>query len=95
MRRISKNIRTSLENEKRSISRRSCVLLATGSFNPIHRSHISNLKTVKHYLEQHSERPLNVLAAFLSPSQYVPTSLIYFRFVSIAFFLVMTMFTLN
>jgi hypothetical protein len=49
----------------------SCVLIITGAFNPIHRSHIANLRLVKNYLENHESRPMNVLAAYLSPTQYV------------------------
>ncbi|UJR21428.1 hypothetical protein I4U23_024514 [Adineta vaga] len=45
-----------------------CVLIITGSLNPIHRSHIKNLLLVKTYLEKHETRPLNVLAAYLSPT---------------------------
>ncbi|CAF1398196.1 unnamed protein product [Adineta steineri] len=44
-----------------------CVLLTTGSLNPIHRSHINNLELVKNYLEQSSPR-WNVLAGYLSPT---------------------------
>jgi len=49
----------------------SCVLIITGSFNPIHRSHIYNLQLVKKYLENHDTRSMNVLAAYISPTQYV------------------------
>ena len=49
----------------------SCVLIITGSLNPIHCSHIRNLQLVKEYLENHTTRPLHVLAAYLSPTQYV------------------------
>ncbi|CAF1366557.1 unnamed protein product [Adineta ricciae] len=45
-----------------------CVLITTGSLNPIHRSHLKNISLVKAYLEKHKDRPLNVLAAYLSPS---------------------------
>ncbi|CAF0938817.1 unnamed protein product [Adineta steineri] len=45
-----------------------CVLIITGSLNPIHRSHIANLQLVRRYFEHHKERPLNVLAAYLSPT---------------------------
>ncbi|CAF1391498.1 unnamed protein product [Adineta steineri] len=44
-----------------------CVLLTTGSMNPIHRSHINNLELVKKYLEQSSPQ-WNVLAGYLSPT---------------------------
>ena len=91
MRKISKTITTRGRNNEKSISRASCVLLTTGSFNPIHRSHISNLTIVRNYLENHPKRPLNVLAAFLSPSQYVPESLLNLRFISILFLLVIRM----
>jgi len=46
----------------------SCVLLTTGSLNPIHRSHIKNLELVKSYLK-HSKPQWNVLAGYLSPTQ--------------------------
>jgi hypothetical protein len=46
----------------------SCVLITTGSLNPVHRSHIKNLELVKKYLEQISPR-WNVLAGYLSPTQ--------------------------
>lgn len=49
----------------------SCVLIITGSLNPIHKAHIKNLYRVRKYLENHNSRPLNVLAAYLSPTQYV------------------------
>ncbi|CAF1403417.1 unnamed protein product [Rotaria sordida] len=45
-----------------------CVLIMTGSLNPIHRSHIKNLQHVRNYLEHHRSKPLNVLAAYLSPT---------------------------
>ena len=53
----------------KDLSFSSCVLLATGSFNPIHRSHIDNLQKVKAYLEK-LPQPKNVLAAYISPTQY-------------------------
>ncbi|CAF3633912.1 unnamed protein product [Rotaria sp. Silwood1] len=49
-------------------SQHNCVLIMTGSLNPIHRSHISNLETVKKQLEQ-SNPSWHVLAGYLSPTQ--------------------------
>ncbi|CAF4131062.1 unnamed protein product, partial [Rotaria sp. Silwood2] len=45
-----------------------CVLITTGSFNPIHRSHLQNLLRVKQYLENECQPPWNVLAGYLSPT---------------------------
>ncbi|CAF2412518.1 unnamed protein product [Rotaria sp. Silwood2] len=45
-----------------------CVLIITGSLNPIHCSHIKTLQLVRKYLESHKSRQLNVLAAYLSPT---------------------------
>jgi nicotinamide mononucleotide adenylyltransferase len=47
------------------------VLISTGSMNPIHRSHISNMIKTKNYLE--NVYHLNVLGGFISPThdQYV------------------------
>ncbi|CAF4415586.1 unnamed protein product, partial [Rotaria socialis] len=44
-----------------------CVLLTTGSLNPVHRSHIKNLELVKKHLERNSPR-WNVLVGYLSPT---------------------------
>ncbi|CAM4838778.1 unnamed protein product, partial [Rotaria magnacalcarata] len=45
-----------------------CVLIITGSMNPVHRSHIGNLELVKQHIEQ-SDRQWKVLAGYLSPTQ--------------------------
>ena len=47
----------------------SCVLLTTGSFNPVHPLHFQSLLHVKQYLE--NEQQWNVLAGYISPTQYV------------------------
>jgi hypothetical protein len=49
----------------------SCVLLTTGSFNPVHPLHFQNLLRVKQYLENEHQPPWNVLAGYISPTQYV------------------------
>ncbi|CAF4529479.1 unnamed protein product [Rotaria sp. Silwood1] len=61
-----------------------CVLLITGSLNPIHRSHIKTLQLVREYLERHKSKPLNVLAAYLSPTHdsYVRNKLGQFDWIS-------------
>ncbi|CAF1450633.1 unnamed protein product [Rotaria sp. Silwood1] len=45
-----------------------CVLIMTGSMNPVHRSHIGNLELVKQHIEQ-TDRQWKVLAGYLSPTQ--------------------------
>ena len=47
----------------------SCVLITIGSLNPVHRAHLGNLKLVRDHVER--ELGYHVLAAYLSPSQYV------------------------
>ncbi|CAF1275883.1 unnamed protein product, partial [Rotaria sordida] len=49
-------------------ARNNCVLLTTGSFNPVHPLHFQNLMRVKQYLERELETPWNVLAGYLSPT---------------------------
>ncbi|CAF1247185.1 unnamed protein product [Didymodactylos carnosus] len=44
---------------------KNCILLTTGSLNPIHRSHINNLIQTKSYLEN---LDYNVLCGYLSPT---------------------------
>lgn len=44
--------------------REKVVLIKTGSLNPIHRGHISNLVRVKEYLER--ERNLHVVGGYIS-----------------------------
>ncbi|CAF1278896.1 unnamed protein product [Rotaria sordida] len=46
----------------------SCVLLTTGSFNPIHPLHFQTLLRVKQYLEHEHQPPWNVLAGYISPT---------------------------
>ncbi|CAF4569045.1 unnamed protein product [Rotaria socialis] len=45
-----------------------CVLLTTGSFNPIHPLHFQNLVRVKKYFESEHQPRWNVLAGYLSPT---------------------------
>ncbi|CAF1505768.1 unnamed protein product, partial [Didymodactylos carnosus] len=45
-----------------------CVLLTTGSFNPVHPSHFQNLRRVKEYLEHEHQTAWNVLAGYVSPT---------------------------
>ncbi|CAF3230948.1 unnamed protein product [Rotaria socialis] len=49
-------------------NRKSCVLLTTGSFNPIHPLHFQNLVRVKKYFESEHQPRWNVLAGYLSPT---------------------------
>ncbi|CAF1215965.1 unnamed protein product [Rotaria sordida] len=49
-------------------SDQNCVLITTGSFNPIHPSHLQNLLRVKQYLEDEHQPSWNVLAGYLSPT---------------------------
>jgi nicotinic acid mononucleotide adenylyltransferase len=42
------------------------VLISTGSFNPVHRCHLSNLIRTKEYFE--NDCGFNVLAGYLSPT---------------------------
>ncbi|CAF3364423.1 unnamed protein product [Rotaria socialis] len=45
-----------------------CVLISTGSFNPVHHSHFSNLLNVQQHLENVQDPPWNVLAGYISPT---------------------------
>ncbi|UJR34368.1 hypothetical protein I4U23_021776 [Adineta vaga] len=60
---------------KRKLDQENVVLLSTGSLNPVHRSHLSNLIRTKEYLEKNCH--FNVLGGFLSPShnEYVRSKL--------------------
>ncbi|UJR18313.1 hypothetical protein I4U23_005215 [Adineta vaga] len=49
-------------------SRDNCVLLTTGSFNPVHPYHFQSLLRVKQYLENEHQPPWNVLAGYISPT---------------------------
>ncbi|CAF0887824.1 unnamed protein product [Adineta steineri] len=49
-------------------SHHNCVLLTTGSFNPVHPLHFQNLLRVKEYLEHEQQPPWNVLAGYISPT---------------------------
>lgn len=62
----------------------SCVLLTTGSFNPIHRGHIANLRQAKDYLQ--SKKKWNVIAGFISPTQFVSFEKNSIRILKIKFF---------
>ncbi len=72
-----KNLSTSdvVKEKPRSISNLSylysCVLLMTGSFNPVHPLHFNNFQRVREYLENEHQPPWNVLAGYISPTQYV------------------------
>ncbi|CAF3847284.1 unnamed protein product [Rotaria magnacalcarata] len=48
--------------------RHNCVLLTTGSFNPIHPLHLQNLLNAKKFLECEHQPPWNVLAGYISPT---------------------------
>ncbi|CAF0829696.1 unnamed protein product [Adineta steineri] len=49
-------------------SRQNCVLITTGSFNPVHPFHFQNLLRVKEYLEHEHQPPMNVVAGYISPT---------------------------
>lgn len=51
-----------------SKERNNCVLLTTGSFNPVHPLHFQNLVRVKNYLENEHQPRMNVLAGYISPT---------------------------
>ncbi|UJR11533.1 hypothetical protein I4U23_015714 [Adineta vaga] len=54
--------------QKLSNSRQNCVLITTGSFNPVHPLHFQNLLRVKEYLEREHQPSMNVLAGYISPT---------------------------
>ncbi|CAF1394899.1 unnamed protein product [Adineta steineri] len=56
------------KRRKLANSRHNCVLLTTGSFNPVHPLHFQNLLRVKEYLEHEQQPPWNVLAGYISPT---------------------------
>jgi nicotinamide mononucleotide adenylyltransferase len=66
---ISSNLNSSKSNQE------NVVLIQTGSVNPIHRSHISNMIKTKQYLE--NVHNLNVIGGYISPShdEYVESKL--------------------
>ncbi|CAF4034564.1 unnamed protein product, partial [Rotaria magnacalcarata] len=49
-------------------SRDNCVLLTTGSFNPVHPLHFQNLVRVRDFLENEHQPRWNVLAGYISPT---------------------------
>lgn len=57
-------IRFNLQNSPENAE--NVVLIKTGSLNPVHRSHISNLIKTKKYLE--NVHHLNVIGGFISPT---------------------------
>lgn len=63
------NLRSQPENQNY------VVLIKTGSLNPIHRSHVSNMVRAKEYLER--EHKFNVIGGYISPShdEYVEAKL--------------------
>ncbi|UJR08753.1 hypothetical protein I4U23_013010 [Adineta vaga] len=56
------------QRRKLANSRHNCVLLTTGSFNPVHPLHFQNLIHVKEYLENEQKTQWNVLAGYISPT---------------------------
>ncbi|UJR20567.1 hypothetical protein I4U23_023693 [Adineta vaga] len=54
-----------------------CVLLTTGSLNPVHPLHLQNRLHVKQYLENEHQPPWNVIAGYVSPThdKYVRSKL--------------------
>lgn len=60
---------------KLKLDKENVVLIKTGSLNPIHRSHISNMIKTKYYLENIYN--LNVIGGYISPThdQYVKRKL--------------------
>ncbi|CAF1374088.1 unnamed protein product [Adineta ricciae] len=59
---------TSCEMRNLNNSRQNCVLITTGSFNPVHPFHFQNLLRVKEHLEREHQPPMNVLAGYISPT---------------------------
>ncbi|CAF1429812.1 unnamed protein product [Adineta ricciae] len=59
---------TSCEMRNLNHSRQNCVLITTGSFNPVHPFHFQNLLRVKDHLEREHQPPMNVLAGYISPT---------------------------
>ncbi|CAF2076811.1 unnamed protein product [Rotaria magnacalcarata] len=77
-------IRQNVEKGQLQDKNNNCVLIITGSLNPIHRSHIKNLHLVRNYLENHPSQPMHVVAAYLSPTHdsYVRSKLDNTHFIS-------------
>ncbi|CAM4868191.1 unnamed protein product [Rotaria socialis] len=77
-------IKRNVEDGQLQNKTNNCVLIITGSLNPIHRSHIKNLQLVRNCLEKHTSQPMNVVAAYLSPTHdsYVRSKLGSVHFIS-------------
>ncbi|CAF1021224.1 unnamed protein product [Didymodactylos carnosus] len=63
---VMDNIRHT-QDPRRTKNENHCVLLTTGSLNPVHKSHVLSLIQAKQYLEQ--QYHFRVLAGYLSPTQ--------------------------
>ncbi|CAF1419027.1 unnamed protein product, partial [Didymodactylos carnosus] len=66
-----------MEDHRKNKNENYCVLLETGSLNPVHKNHILNLMQAKEYLEH--QYHYRVLAGYLSPTHdaYVKEKLRY------------------